>query len=100
MTVKAHCPKCGKDHEMADKYAGFVEKFHGEVECPECKFGKSNKKADVGKKADAGNKYAKKEITAADFRKAYDELKAEFGADFNIECMAPWVTTILLSKNK
>ena len=100
MTVKAHCPKCGKDHEMDDKYAGFVEKFHGEVECPECKFGKSNKKADVGKKADAGNKYAKKEITAADFRKAYDELKAEFGADFNIECMAPWVTTILLSKNK
>ena len=64
MTVKAHCPKCGKDHEMDDKYAGFVEKFHGEVECPECK------------------------------------LKAEFGADFNIECMAPWVTTILLSKNK
>lgn len=103
MSVKAHCPKCGKDHEMDDKYAGFVAKHDGVVECPECKFGKSTKKSDASK-GQAKDVVAKKRqpITPERYHKRYEEFKAEFGEEFDEvkDMVATWITTTLLDENK
>lgn len=102
MTVQAHCPKCGKFHEMDDKYKGFVERNNGEVECPECKFGKGKKTANNNGQSKTVQGAVKMVITPAEYHKMYEEFKAEFGEEIkDVELMVgAWITTCLLDKKK
>ena len=101
--VKAHCSVCGKDFDMDDKYATFVEKFPDRVKCTDCyKSGgtdvkKATAKASSGKSAQTSGKSA---ITAEVLRKSYDEVKAAFAdvIDEVHDFIGGWTTTIALSK--
>lgn len=104
--VHAHCSVCGKDFEMDEKYATFVEKFPDRVRCTDCyKAGGTNAKKAT---AAAANKTAtktastKQPIDAELLRKSYDEVKAAFAdvIDEVHEFIGGWTTTIALSKTK
>lgn len=104
--VKAHCSVCGKDFDMDDKYAGFVEKYPDRVKCTDCyKTGgadvkKATAKASGSSKAAASS--TKQAITADVLRKSYDEVKAAFAdvIDEVHDFIGGWTTTVALSKSK
>lgn len=103
--VQAHCTVCGKDFEMDDKYATFVEKFPDRVKCPGCyKSGGADAKKATTAAKDAKRTSAASKVTvdAELLRKSYDEVKAAFAdvIDEVHEFIGGWTTTVALSKTK
>lgn len=115
MTITAHCTVCDKDFEIDEKWRGFVSKYPEKVKCPACmkKAGSSQAKSTKAvsetsnkiatAKATTQQKEGKQPITAEMFRRAYDELMAEF-ADVNKEDIAQylggWVSTMVINRSK
>lgn len=111
MTVKAHCTVCNKDFEMDDKWKTFVEKYPDRVKCPDCMKGGASKSSKTSSsssskvssvKASQSQKEGKQPVNAEMFKRAYDELLAEF-ADIKDD-VAPylggWVSTIVINRSK
>lgn len=108
MTIKAKCSVCGKETELEDNLASFVEKYPDRVKCKECyaKGGSDAKKATAaakgsGKSAETSGKN-KVTVDAELLRKSYDEVKAAFAdvIDEVHEFIGGWTTTVALSKTK
>lgn len=100
ITVK--CSKCGKDYEVDEKLASWCEKNSKPLVCQDCfKSGGSAKKAPA-KTSTTTAKTPKADVGAAMFRKAYDELVAEF-SDIKEE-VAPylggWASTIVINRSR
>ncbi len=116
MTIKVTCAKCGQEFDLDDKWKGFAEKFPERLTCMGCK---NNAKKDVStayknteKPASYANKastYKKSNTTtsmtgvnAIDFRKAYDELTAEFSdvLDDVKDYLGGWTSTIVINRSR
>lgn len=111
MTVKAHCTVCNKDFEMDDKWKGFVEKYPDRVKCPDCMKGGTSKGASktssssskvTTSKATQAQKEGKQPVNAEMFKRAYDELLAEFAdiKDDVASYLGGWVSTIVINRSK
>lgn len=101
ITVK--CSKCGKDYEVDEKLASWCEKNNKPLVCQDCfKSGGTTKKAPTKSSNTSTAKTSKADVSAAMFRKAYDELVAEF-SDIKEE-VAPylggWASTIVINKSR
>lgn len=99
ITVK--CSKCGKDYEVDEKLASWCEKNNKPLVCQDCFKSGGTKKAPA-KTATSTAKTPKAEVEASMFRKAYDELVAEF-SDIKEE-VAPylggWASTIVINRSR
>ena len=82
--ITVQCSKCKENFELDEKWKAFAEKYPERVTCPSCKNGatksasaayKNTSKAMTSTGKSAGGK---EPVSAALFRKAYDELVAEF----------------------
>lgn len=101
ITVK--CSKCGKDYEVDEKLASWCEKNNKPLVCQDCfKSGGTTKKAPAKSSNTSTAKTSKADVSAAMFRKAYDELVAEF-SDIKEE-VAPylggWASTIVINRSR
>lgn len=110
MTIKIKCSRCGKEVELDDKWKAFAEKFPERVTCMECKNGAKKSVATAYKNTEKPanpHKYSVtdvsiKKINAQMFRKAYDELLAEFSdilpevKDF----IGGWTSTMIINRLK
>lgn len=102
--IKATCSKCGKEFELDARWKKFAENNPDKLTCLDCKSG--GKKASSGgdsKTSESGaTKTGVKTVSAKDFKKAFDELRAEFADDYEEakEFMGGWTSTIVLSRNK
>lgn len=99
ITVK--CSKCGKDYEVDEKLATWCEKNNKPLVCQDC-FKSGGAKKTPAKTATSTAKAPKADVGAAMFRKAYDELVAEF-SDIKEE-VAPylggWASTIVINRSR
>ena len=99
ITVK--CSKCGKDYEVDEKLASWCEKNNKPLVCQDCFKSGGTKKAPA-KTVTSAAKIPKAEVGASMFRKAYDELVAEF-SDIKEE-VAPylggWASTIVINRSR
>lgn len=114
MTIKVHCAKCGCEFDLDDKWKGFAEKFPERLTCMDCKNGAKKDVATAYKATEKPASYAKKAgtyknnspsssgVDAAMFRKAYDELTAEFSdvLDDVKEYLGGWTSTIVINRSK
>ena len=115
MTIKVQCAKCGKEFELDDKWKGFAEKFPERLTCIDCKDGAKKSVTTAYKNTEKPASYAKKagtyksqsasvssEVDAAMFRKAYDELTAEFSdvLDDVREYLGGWTSTIVINRSR
>lgn len=102
--IKTHCAKCGKEFELDDKWRAFAEKFPERVTCVECKNGakKDVTTAYKNAKAKTATTGEKVGVNAQTFRKAYDELVAEF-SDIIPEVkdyLGGWASTIVINNSR
>ena len=100
--------KCKENFELDEKWKAFAEKYPERVTCPSCKNGatksasaayKNTSKATTSTSKSAGGK---EPVSAALFRKAYDELVAEFNdvlPDVK-EYLGGWTSTIVINRSK
>ena len=107
MTEKFKCAECGKEVEFDGGLAVWASKNPDNVRCEECHNKKFAKKggATTGVKKEFKPKSeasAKKPIDAAMFRKAYDELKAEFADELDSvkEYLGGWTSTLVINRSK
>lgn len=116
MTIKAKCAKCGCEFDLDDKWKGFAEKFPERLTCMDCKNGAKKDVSTAYKNTDKPASYAKKagsyksnsttssssDVNAAMFRKAYDELTAEFSdvLDDVKEYLGGWTSTIVINRSR
>lgn len=112
-TIKVTCAKCGKEFALDEKWKGFAEKYPERLTCTSCKDGakkdvttaykSTSKPASYEAKANAYKKTAvSTEVNAEMFRKAYDELTAEF-SDILLdvkEYLGGWTSTIVINRSK
>lgn len=113
-TIKVTCAKCGREFALDEKWKGFAEKYPERLTCTNCKDGaKKNvataykttaKPASYEAKANAYKKDSTttSEVNAEMFRKAYDELTAEFSdilSDVK-EYLGGWTSTIVINRSK
>lgn len=109
-TIK--CSICGEEFEAPTGMLGnWMAKNPDKAKCPNC-YGKKSNSAPAGKAVSSNGykktstapagKVAKQDVSAEMFRRAYDELLAEF-ADVK-EDVAPylggWVSTIVINRSK
>lgn len=103
---KFKCAECGKEVEFDGGLAVWASKNPDKVRCEEChnakfakKGGASSAKKEFKSKAEAP---AKKPIDAAMFRKAYDELRAEFADELeNVkDYLGGWTSTLVINRSK
>lgn len=102
---KFKCAECGKEVEFDGGLAVWASKNPDKVRCEEChnakfaKKGGSAPKREFKPKAEAP---AKKPIDAAMFRKAYDELRAEFADELeNVkDYLGGWTSTLVINRSK
>ena len=107
MTEKFKCAECGKEVEFDGGLAVWASKNPDKVRCEEChnkKFAKkggttTGAKKEFKSKAEAP---VKKPIDASMFRKAYDELKAEFADELDSvkEYLGGWTSTLVINRSK
>lgn len=107
---KVPCCDCGKEVELEGGLLGWAKKNPDKFRCPDCQSKRyANGKAPTSKKADGKSAGAskkeftpKKEINAALFRQAFDELRAEFAdvAEEVAPYMGGWVSTIVINRSK
>lgn len=94
----AICEKCGKEFEAKGDWQKVC------IDCYKASAGKAKEKATAKATTSksTSSSTSKKEMVASEFRKAYDELVAEF-SDV-IEDVKPllggWTTSIVLSRTK
>lgn len=115
MTIKVQCAKCGKEFNLDDKWKGFAEKFPERLTCIDCKDGAKKNVSTAYKNTEKPTSYTKKagsyktastsnsnEVNAAMFRKAYDELTAEFSdiLDDVKEYLGGWTSTIVINRSR
>ena len=108
--ITVQCSKCKENFELDEKWKAFAEKYPERVTCPSCKNG-VNKSASTAYKntskvttSSSANKpvNSKEPVSAALFRKAYDELVAEFSdvlPDVK-EYLGGWTSTIVINRSK
>ena len=108
MTEKFKCAECGKEVEFDGGLAVWASKNPDKVRCEECRNKKFAKKSGTAastkkefKSRDA-QAPAKKPIDAAMFRKAYDELRAEFADELDSvkEYLGGWTSTLVINRSK
>lgn len=105
--ITVQCSKCKANFELDDKWKSFAEKYPERVTCQSCKNGGTKSVATAYKnttKTSSTNKTssAKEPVSAAMFRKAYDELVAEFSdvlPDVK-EYLGGWTSTIVINRSK
>ena len=107
MTEKFKCAECGKEVEFDGGLAIWVAKNPDKVRCEECHNKKFAKKAGATTakkefKPKEGGASTKKPIDAAMFRKAYDELRAEFADELDSvkEYLGGWTSTLVINRSK
>lgn len=116
MTIKVTCAKCGKEFDLDDKWKGFAEKFPERLTCMDCKDGAKKNVSTAYKNTEKPASYASKAntykkasstpsssgVNASDFRKAYDELTAEFSdvLDDVKEYLGGWTSTIVINRSR
>lgn len=105
--ITVQCSKCNKTFELDEKWKSFAEKYPERVTCQGCKDG-STKSATTAYKntaktsSTAKTSGTKEPVSAAMFRKAYDELVAEFSdvlPDVK-EYLGGWTSTIVINRSK
>lgn len=101
VTVK--CSVCGKEYEVDEKLASWSERTGKPLKCQDCfKSSGTTKKTPAKASTTTTAKTPKAEVSAAMFRKAYDELVAEF-SDIKEE-VAPylggWASTIVINRSR
>lgn len=106
--ITVQCSKCHETFELDDKWKSFAEKYPDRVTCQSCKNGgtKSATTAykNTAKTTTSTGKAAsgKEPVSAAMFRKAYDELIAEFSdvlPDVK-EYLGGWTSTIVINRSR
>lgn len=106
--ITVQCSKCKENFELDDKWKSFAEKYPERVTCQSCKNGGTKSAATAYKNTDktttSKTKAAsgKEPVSAAMFRKAYDELVAEFSdvlPDVK-EYLGGWTSTIVINRSK
>lgn len=111
--IKTTCAKCGKEVTLDDKWKAFAEKFPERVTCMDCKEGAKKDVATAYKNtAKPANPYRRpttkseagetKKVSAEMFRKAYDEIVAEFSdilPDVK-DYIGGWTSTIIINRLK
>lgn len=107
MTEKFKCTECGKEVEFDGGLAVWALKNPDKIRCEECHNKKFAKKggAITGVKKEFKPKAetpVKKTIDAAMFRKAYDELRAEFADELeNVkDYLGGWTSTLVINRSK
>lgn len=108
--IKTHCAKCGQEITLDDKWKTFAEKFPERVTCMGCKdSAKKNITTAYKNTAKPTNPYKKtaeqsnssdKKVSAEMFRKAYDEIVAEFSdilPDVK-DYIGGWTSTIIINR--
>lgn len=99
MTEKFKCAECGKEVEFDGGLAVWASKNPNKVRCEECHNKKFAKKEFKPKCEQTSGK---KTIDATMFRKAYDELKAEFADELDSvkEYLGGWTSTLVINRSK
>lgn len=108
MSETFKCAECGKEVEFDGGLAVWASKNPDKVRCEECHNKKFAKKdgATTGAKKKFDPKCAetsgKKTIDATMFRKAYDELRAEFADELeNVkDYLGGWTSTLVINRSK
>lgn len=107
------CADCGKQDEVPEKLALYMEKKYGRVLCKTCSY-KAYQEATSGTKktntAKDDNERDKKGVSKKamliapkHFKAVYDEFVAEFGEEMFKTLGSgamPWITTVILSREK
>ena len=107
--ITVQCSKCKENFELDDKWKAFAEKYPERVTCPSCKNG-GTKSASAAYKnttkstipSTSKSAFGKEPVSAALFRKAYDELVAEFSdvlPDVK-EYLGGWTSTIVINRSR
>ena len=107
--ITVQCSKCKENFELDEKWKAFAEKYPERVTCPSCKNG-ATKSVNTAYKntskttASSTSKPAggKEPVSAALFRKAYDELVAEFSdvlPDVK-DYLGGWTSTIVINRSR
>lgn len=113
-TINVICAKCGKEFALDEKWKGFADKYPERLTCPSCKSGAKKdvataykatvKPASYEAKANTYKKgsTSSSEVNAEMFRKAYDELTAEFSDILPEvkEYLGGWTSTIVINRSK
>lgn len=107
MSEKFKCAECGKEVEFDGGLAVWASKNPEKVRCEECHNKKFAGKAKAGSAPKKEFKPAaaatpKKPIDAAMFRKAFDELRAEFADELDDvkEYLGGWTSTLVINRSK
>jgi hypothetical protein len=107
--ITVQCSKCKETFELDEKWKAFAEKYPERVTCPSCKNGatksattayKNTSKVTTSSKSKSTS--GKEPVSAALFRKAYDELVAEFSdilPDVK-DYLGGWTSTIVINRSK
>lgn len=112
-TIKVTCAKCGKEFPLDEKWKGFADKYPERLTCSNCKDGAKKdvataykstaKPASYGVKANTYKQGSvSSEVNAEMFRRAYDELTAEFSDILPEvkEYLGGWTSTIVINRSK
>ena len=106
MSEKFKCAECGKEVEFDGGLAVWASKNPEKVRCEEChnkKFaGKAKPGAPKKEFKPTASATPKKPIDAAMFRKAFDELRAEFADELDEvkEYLGGWTSTLVINRSK
>ncbi|MCM1324108.1 MAG: hypothetical protein NC218_08095 [Acetobacter sp.] len=116
--IKVTCDECGKEFEADEKLVNWMDSKVGKRTCPDCfqkgkaaKSGAAKSGSGTASKGKFGspatdNKTSatsgKKPISADMFRKAFDELRAEFVDDYEEvkTFIGGWVSTLVINRSK
>ena len=107
--ITVQCSKCKENFELDEKWKAFAEKYPERVTCPSCKNGATKSASTAYKNttrstisSTSKSAFGKEPVSAALFRKAYDELVAEFSdvlPDVK-EYLGGWTSTIVINRSK
>lgn len=107
--ITVQCSKCKENFELDEKWKAFAEKYPERVTCPSCKNGATKSASTAYKNttkstisSSSKSAFGKEPVSAALFRKAYDELVAEFSdvlPDVK-EYLGGWTSTIVINRSK
>lgn len=111
--IKVTCAKCGEEFALDEKWKGFADKYPERLTCSSCKdrskrdvataYKSTAKPASYEAKANAYKQSsAPSGVNAEMFRKAYDELTAEFSDILPEvkEYLGGWTSTIVINRSK
>lgn len=107
--ITVQCSKCKESFELDDKWKAFAEKYPERVTCSSCKNGVTKSASTAYKNttkvtttSTSKSISSKESVSATLFRKAYDELVAEFSdvlPDVK-EYLGGWTSTIVINRSK